>query len=92
MQSVHFNILRAAHRGALTVPVAVLTLAATGPTLRASEPVQSSGTYQVTSLSPSSASQRIGFLSTGSTEPLLEDFRQGLRELGYVEGQNVGIR
>ena len=40
-------------------------------------------------LSPSSLPLRIGFLSSGTTELLLEDFRQGLGELGYVEGQNI---
>ena len=37
---------------------------------------------------------RIGFLSGGSAvaaRPLVEQFRQGLRELGYVEGQNTII-
>ena len=36
---------------------------------------------------------RVGVLSPGSPgpSPLLEAFRQGLRELGYVEGQNIGI-
>ena len=36
---------------------------------------------------------RIGVLSPGSTgpSPLLDAFRQGLRELGYVEGQNIAI-
>ena len=35
--------------------------------------------------------QRIGVLSPGSPRPspLLDAFRQGLRELGYVEGQNI---
>jgi putative tryptophan/tyrosine transport system substrate-binding protein len=39
---------------------------------------------------------RIGYLSPGfATDPIrarfLEAFRQGLRELGYVEGQNIAI-
>ena len=43
-----------------------------------------------------SSRPRIGFLATGSlSEPriqrYLEAFRQGLRELGYVEGQNIAI-
>lgn len=41
--------------------------------------------------------RKIGFLSvspppqTGGTYPYLEGFRQGLRERGWVEGQNVGM-
>ena len=37
--------------------------------------------------------QRIGVLSPGSPgpSPLLDAFRQGLRELGYVEGQNIFV-
>src|SRR5882672_12685360 len=36
---------------------------------------------------------RIGVLSPGSPgpSPLLDAFRQGLRELGYVEGQNIRL-
>jgi putative tryptophan/tyrosine transport system substrate-binding protein len=36
---------------------------------------------------------RIGVLSPGSpgTSPLLDAFRQGLRELGYVEGQHIRL-
>jgi putative tryptophan/tyrosine transport system substrate-binding protein len=37
---------------------------------------------------------RIGFLSGGSAavaKPFVEQFRQGLRDLGYVEGQNIII-
>jgi putative tryptophan/tyrosine transport system substrate-binding protein len=36
---------------------------------------------------------RIGVLSPGSPgpSPLLDAFRQGLRELGYVEGQNIAV-
>ena len=35
----------------------------------------------------------VGYLAgaTGSDDPVLEAFRQGLRELGYVEGRNVRI-
>ncbi len=32
---------------------------------------------------------RIGFVSPTSSSPTIDAFRQGLRELGYVEGQNV---
>lgn len=39
--------------------------------------------------------RRIGLLTTSSSEPsqreLADAFRQGLRELGYVEGQNIVI-
>jgi len=37
---------------------------------------------------------RIGFLATNAPAAypeLVEAFRQGLRDLGYVEGQNIGI-
>jgi putative ABC transport system substrate-binding protein len=34
---------------------------------------------------------RIGFLSASRPQPTHEAFRQGLRELGYVEGQNIVI-
>ncbi len=34
---------------------------------------------------------RIGYLSPASSTPLLEAFRQGLRDLGWVEGQNIAI-
>jgi putative tryptophan/tyrosine transport system substrate-binding protein len=34
---------------------------------------------------------RIGFLASGSSNLGFETFRRGLRELGYVEGQNVLI-
>jgi putative ABC transport system substrate-binding protein len=40
---------------------------------------------------PSAQVARIGYLSVagGAGSPLVEAFRQGLRELGYVEGHNV---
>jgi len=35
---------------------------------------------------------RIGILRTGSApDPFVEAFRRGLRDLGYAEGQNIGI-
>ena len=34
---------------------------------------------------------RIGYLATTRSESREEAFRQGLRELGYIEGQNIGI-
>src|SRR5688572_11046019 len=34
---------------------------------------------------------RIGFLGPASTAPTVRGFREGLRELGYVEGQNIDI-
>ena len=43
---------------------------------------------------PPSKVPRIGFLATNSPAEypdLLEAFRQGLRDLGYVEGQNIAI-
>ena len=51
----------------------------------------------VTALLPSSVNaqkspmpSRIGWLSAGSDpDPFLEGFREGLRKLGYVEGQNI---
>jgi putative tryptophan/tyrosine transport system substrate-binding protein len=43
---------------------------------------------------PSGKVPRIGFLartSAASLSPLLDSFRQGLRDLGWVEGNNIGI-
>ncbi len=42
---------------------------------------------------PTPKVRRIGFLASGSTAvaPSIESLRQGLRELGYVEGQNIMI-
>ena len=34
---------------------------------------------------------RIGYLATSATSARIEAFRQGLRELGYVEGKNSSL-
>jgi len=34
---------------------------------------------------------RIGILASSPSDPFLETFKQGLRELGYVEGRNISI-
>ena len=40
---------------------------------------------------PAGKIPRIGYLSTGSAawNPFVEAFRQGLRETGWIEGQNI---
>lgn len=40
---------------------------------------------------PAKKMPRIGYLSATSPQPRDEAFRQGLRELGYVEGQTIAI-
>jgi putative ABC transport system substrate-binding protein len=41
---------------------------------------------------PARTVSRVGFLRVGSIPPaFIDGFRQGLRELGYVEGQNITI-
>ena len=50
--------------------------------------------FPVDAQQPAGKVPQIGFLTTGSraTEaPRIEAFRQGLRELGYVEGKNINI-
>jgi len=34
---------------------------------------------------------RIGFVSGGDSNPRVEAFRQGLRDLGYIEGKNIFV-
>jgi ABC-type uncharacterized transport system substrate-binding protein len=51
------------------------------------------GTVYVEAQQPAKTS-RIGILMSGSPEPrraVLDAFRQGLRDLGYVEGKNIAI-
>src|SRR5256885_6656353 len=40
---------------------------------------------------PSTKVHRIGRLDAGPPDPSVEAFQQGLRDLGYVEGQNLVI-
>ena len=40
---------------------------------------------------PAGKVARIGMLGPASGDPLVEAFKQGLRELGYVEGENISI-
>ena len=50
------------------------------------------GVVTVAHAQPTTRIPRIGYLSQGSVEsdePLLASFRQGLRELGYVEGRTI---
>ena len=53
-------------------------------------------TVLLTTVPPAEAQQpskipRIGYVSGTTTNPRREAFRQGLRELGYVEGKNIVI-
>ena len=48
----------------------------------------------VAAAQPPTKTWRIGYLgpvSPSAGAPLLESFRQGLRDLGYAEGQNISI-
>lgn len=62
-----------------TTVIAVLTLL---PTLVVPRAAQAQETRTVA---------RIGMLGSSSGGPFVEAFRQGLRELGYVEGQNIVV-
>ena len=46
-----------------------------------------------TGAQPGGKMPRVGFLANGSaaTSPPVDSFRQGLRDLGYVEGQNLSL-
>jgi len=91
MRTIRQFFLRFSRRAALTASLAVLILSSAGVSVRAAEPTRSSTNHPVTGLLMSTLPRRIGYLSAGTTELLLADFRQGLEELGYVEGQNVVI-
>ena len=87
----HLFFLRSSFRAALAVSLAPLVFGAGGMSVFAAEPIRTGGEQLLTGSFASSPPRRIGFLSSGTTEPLLADFRQGLQELGHVEGQNVVI-
>jgi putative ABC transport system substrate-binding protein len=78
-------------RAAPVVSLVALMFSAAGTSARAAEPLRTGSNGHVTGQVVSSLPRRIGFLSGGTTEQLLEDFRQGLSDLGYVEGQNIEI-
>ena len=45
----------------------------------------------VSDAQPRAKVPRVGFLADSARRPDVEEFRQGLRDLGYVEGQNVAF-
>jgi hypothetical protein len=51
------------------------------------------GLVHVSEAQQSKKVPRIGYVSSGdpSTEPRLEAFRRGLRDLGYIEGKNTRL-
>jgi putative tryptophan/tyrosine transport system substrate-binding protein len=51
------------------------------------------GLVHVSEAQQSKKVPRIGYVSSGdpSTEPRLEAFRRGLRDLGYIEGKNIQV-
>jgi len=56
--------------------------------------VSAAATWAVTVRAQQSAMPGIGYLGTGSAElnaGSLRAFRQGLKEIGYIEGQNLAI-
>src|SRR5262245_27254641 len=48
---------------------------------------------QAASAQPGGRGPRVGVLANGSatTSPPVDAFRQGLRDLGYIEGQNITL-
>jgi len=79
MRIIHLVSLHSSRRATLAVLLAALMFGAAGTSVDASERGRGS------------PPRRIGFLSGGTTELLLADFRQGLKELGYVDGQDLVI-
>jgi putative tryptophan/tyrosine transport system substrate-binding protein len=52
------------------------------------------GSIQLAEAQQSKRVPRIGYLSAGSASsnfPRMEAFRQGLRDLGYIEGKNISV-
>jgi len=69
----------ASARAAMFLPGIVVTFFAAAPVAESQHPARG---------------RRLGYLGTVSpalAAPLLQAFREGLRELGYVEGENIAI-
>src|SRR5215831_20741923 len=91
MRIIRLFSLHSSGRAALAILLAALVFSTAAVSVCAAEPLRTRGGQLLTGSFASSPPRRIGFLSGGTTELLLADFRQGLKELGYVEGQNVVI-
>src|SRR5215471_2182483 len=91
MRIIRLVSLHSSGRAALAVLLAAVASSAAGMSVHAAERVCTSGDQLLTGSFASSPPRRIGFLSGGTTELLLADFRQGLKELGYVDGQDLVI-
>jgi putative ABC transport system substrate-binding protein len=53
--------------------------------------VGGAATWPLAALAQRSKVPRLGVLITGTFEPFLGEFRKGLREYGYIEGQNIAF-